>query len=86
MRFEPLQAKFKDGSVVEGQVAWPENMEELLKVYPEERIYKLGLAEYLIKAKKRLKSRRSPRLTFRLTDLTVQQQAALRKLGLLKQG
>lgn len=86
MKFQEMKATFKDGSSVEGQIAVPESLAELLKIYPEERVYKLGLAEYLIKSKKRLISTRSPRLTFRLKDLTVEQQVALRKLGLLTRG
>lgn len=86
MKFEELVAEFKDGSKVEGKVAVPETLGELLKVYPEDRVYRLGLAEYMIKARKRLISKRSPKITFRLTELTPEQQAALRKLGLLDKG
>lgn len=86
MKFEILTATFKDGSSTEGKIYVPENLKELLNVYPEERVFKLGLAEYMIKAKKRLISKRSPKITLRLTDLTPDQQAALRKLGLLDQG
>lgn len=86
MRFEKMTATFKDGTTIDGQIAVPETLGELLKVYPEARVYKLGLAEYMIKAKKRLISSRSPKITLRLKDLTVDQQAALRKLGLLDVG
>lgn len=86
MKFETLTATFKDGSTIEGKIYVPETLPELLKVYPEARVYKLGLAEYMIKAKKRLISKRSPKITLRLTDLTPEQQAALRKMGILDQG
>jgi hypothetical protein len=85
MKTEKLVAHFKDGrEPIEGQVVVPESLAELLKVYPEQRIYILGLGEYMRKAKKRLVSTRSPLLKLRVTDLTPDQQAVLRKLGLLK--
>lgn len=86
MRFEEHKAEFSDGTVAEGKIAVPENLQELLRVYPEERVYKLGLAEYMIKAKKRLISKRSPVIKFHLRDLSIEQQNALRKLGLLHVG
>jgi hypothetical protein len=84
MKFEELTAHFKDGTSVVGQVAVPETLAELCKLYPEERIYKLGLTEYLAKARKRLISKRSQLLRLRVNDLSTDQQVALRRLGLLK--
>jgi hypothetical protein len=86
MKFEHYEATLKDGTKVEGKIATPENLVEILKVYPEDRVFKLALAEYLMKAKKRLISSRSPKLTLRLRDLSIEQQMTLRKLGLLKTG
>jgi hypothetical protein len=86
MRFDKVQITHKDESQTDGTIAVPETLQELLKVYPEDRVYKLGLAEYMNKARKRLISTRSPILRFRLKDLTLEQQAALRKMGLLTVG
>jgi len=84
MKTVEMKAKFKDGTEVVGLVMVPESVEELLKVYPEARVLKLGVTEYLIKARKRLISKRSRLLRLRVNDLSVAQQAALRKLGLLE--
>jgi hypothetical protein len=62
----------------------PETLKELLTVYPEERVYQLGLTEYLLKAKRKLKSGRRQTLKVRLDELTPEQQLKLRSMGLLK--
>jgi hypothetical protein len=84
MKFETYSVQRKNGEVLEASVMVPETLKELLTVYPEERVYQLGLTEYLLKAKRKLKSGRRQTLKVRLDELTPEQQLKLRSMGLLK--
>lgn len=83
MKFEKYKVTNRDDQVVEFNLAIPETVEELLKVYDSERILSLGRKEYIVKAIKRASSGRSPRLNLRLADLSIEQTVALKKVGLL---
>lgn len=84
MKFVEYKTSKKDGTEVAVQVAYPETLAELVKIYGEDRPLYLGRKEMIDKAVKRAVSQRSRRLNLRLNDLSLEQKEALRKLGLLK--
>jgi len=84
MKFVKVVVTKKDGTVTEAEYAKPENLKELLTIYPEQRVYELGLAEYVMKTKRKLKSGYSHVIKIRVDKLDIDVQQALRKLGLIK--
>lgn len=84
MKFETYTVQRRNGETLEASVMVPETLKELLSLYPEQRVYQLGLTEYLLKAKRKLKSGRRQTLKVRLDELSPEQQTKLRSMGLLK--
>lgn len=83
MKFEVYTVTQADGTVIEGKVAIPEDLKELRQIYPDKRIYELGLAEYIMKCKRRLISSRARKVVLRFDELSVENQIALRKMGII---
>jgi len=84
MKTLTLKVTRKDGQEFEANVLDPENLMEVVKLYGEDRPFKLARDEYIAKQKKKLISGRSRRLSLRIEDLSPEQTEALRKAGLLR--
>ena len=88
MKMETHTIERKTGKKVERfevQIAMPETVLEMSKVFSVERMIKLAQVEYRFKMLRRIKSGRSPRLTVRVAELTIDQREKLKELGLLKE-
>lgn len=84
MKTERFMVTTRSGETIEAEISIPETIQELSKVYSMERVVKLAQDEYRKKMLKRIASKRSPRLTLRVADLSIEQREALKGFGLLK--
>jgi hypothetical protein len=84
MKFETVRVKSSIGEPIEGQIAVPETLPELLKIIDPERAFRILFKDYMTRARRRLASNRVEKLTLRVNDLSPEQQELLRKIGLLK--